>query len=220
MKSCSIKASIITFPLSQVGWGSGTRNQINCCVKPSQPQAEEVSTQSGLKRYFIFLYDCCDFSFKQKHPSLPLNKKKQYWALELIHQLDQALGRLFFSVIRMILVIRLVQEVKLWPWGEKLISMLNHFHYSTVGTKKKKRALQGYWDICCWSAECMQCKILQIVTTKKNNNKHVKYKTLLKIIVLSMFSLHAALTLLAWAVCFHALCCCVASSRLASCSKS
>lgn len=27
------------------------------------------------------------------------------------------------------------------PWGEKLISMLNLFYYSTVGTKKKKKKL-------------------------------------------------------------------------------
>lgn len=186
------------------------------------PKQEEVSTQSGLKRYFIFLYDYSWLFFQAKTSQSSSEQKKQYWALGADSSTRSGFGEdCFFSVIRMILVIRLVQEVKLWPLRWKTNFNAKPFPlFHSRDQKKKKRALQGYWDICCWSAECMQCQILQIVTTKKNNNKHVKYKTLLKIIVLSMFSLHAALTLLAWAVCFHALCCCVASSRLASCSKS
>lgn len=115
--------------------------------------------------------------------------KKQYWALGADSSTRSGFGEdHFLSVIRMISVIRLVQEVKLWPLRWKTNFNAKPFPLFHSRDQEKK-ALQGYWDICCWSAECMQWQILQRVTTKNNNNnKLVKYKTLLKIIVLSVFS--------------------------------
>lgn len=140
--SCSIKASVITFSLSQVGcrvWNTESDKLLCQAIPtPSKRKSQLKVGWKGISSFFMIIHD---FSFKQKHPSLPLNKKKQYWALGADSSTRSGFGEdCFFSVIRMISVIRLVQEVKLWPLRWKTNFNAKPFPLFHSRDQKKKKS--------------------------------------------------------------------------------
>lgn len=155
MKSCSIKASVITFSLSQVGcrvWNTESDKLLCQAIPtPSKRKSQLKVGWEGISSFFMIIHD---FYFKQKHPNLPLNKKAvlgfRSWFINLI----RLWGSPFLLIIRMISVIRLVQEVKLWPLRWKTNFNAKPFPLFHSRDQKNK-ALQGHWDICCCRMHAM-----------------------------------------------------------------
>ena len=107
------RVSVITFSLSQVGcrvWNTESDKL------PSQPQARGSLNSKWVEKVFhLYLWLFMTFLSSKNIPVF-LWTKKQYWALGADSSTRSGFGEdHFLSVIRMISVIRLVQEVKLWP---------------------------------------------------------------------------------------------------------
>ena len=165
MKSCSIKASVITFSLSQVGcrvWNTES-DKLLCQAIP--PQARGSLNSKWVEKVFHLSLWLFMAFLSSKNIPIFLWTKKQYWASGADSSTWSGFGEAHFcSVIRMISVIRLVQEVKLWPLRWK--TNFNAKPFPLFHSRDQKKKLYKAIEICV-AAECMQWQILQIVMTKK-----------------------------------------------------